>query len=259
MRRPSIAACRAGRGLRAPSGLSLNSQRGGDVRGRSRHSVFDRRCRCTESPIWAIDSGIALPACRGRLYRPPPGPSSSVVAAAGRWVAWYHHEKKQWRIVAGAHSAVPATTMSFTFWRRASFVVSFDTQSIACYPRQFLIGRDDSAAPGWSQNSLAEQGALALHASVVQTSHGALAFVAQTGAGKSTIAAALGARGCAIMADDCAIVDVKDEVCCVRPLAVGLRLSRETLRMLSPRRAVREHSRRTSGCARSAWQPRLSG
>ncbi|MGH9408940.1 MAG: hypothetical protein ACRD1V_05760 [Vicinamibacterales bacterium] len=60
-------------------------------------------------------------------------------------------------------------------------------------------------------------------------------FVAQTGVGKSTIAAALGARGCSIMADDCAVIDIDDGLCRVRPVDVGLRLRPETLQMFHPR------------------------
>ena len=45
-------------------------------------------------------------------------------------------------------------------------------------------------------------GALALHASAVQIGHHALALVGPHGAGKSTTAAALGRRGCPVIADD---------------------------------------------------------
>ncbi|MGH9144931.1 MAG: hypothetical protein ACRD2I_27660 [Vicinamibacterales bacterium] len=119
------------------------------------------------------------------------------------------------------------------FWRRASFLVSFDARRITCYPnasatletvQQLLIGHVMPLV-------FAEQGTLSLHASVVHTAKGALAFVAQTGAGKSTIALALGARGCPILADDCAIVDVVDGVCRVRPFDVGLRLRPDTLQL----------------------------
>ena len=46
------------------------------------------------------------------------------------------------------------------------------------------------------------RGALALHASAVETACGALVLVGPHGAGKSTSAAALGRRGCRVIADD---------------------------------------------------------
>jgi hypothetical protein len=49
---------------------------------------------------------------------------------------------------------------------------------------------------------LRRRGALALHASAVRVGDQALALVGPHGAGKSTIAAALGRRGCGVIADD---------------------------------------------------------
>jgi hypothetical protein len=46
------------------------------------------------------------------------------------------------------------------------------------------------------------RGALALHASAVQAGTGAIGFVGPHGAGKSTLAAALGACGCPVVTDD---------------------------------------------------------
>lgn len=46
------------------------------------------------------------------------------------------------------------------------------------------------------------RGALALHASAVQIGSGAIGFVGAHGAGKSTLAAALGAAGCPVVTDD---------------------------------------------------------
>jgi hypothetical protein len=117
------------------------------------------------------------------------------------------------------------------FWRRASFLVSFDTRSIICYPRgsasleairQLLVGHVVPLL-------FAEEGCLALHASAVQTPDGVVAFVAPSGGGKSTIALALAAAGCPIVGDDCLIVDVKDGVCRARPFHAGLRLWPEAL------------------------------
>ncbi len=194
----------------------------------------------------AIDSSIALP-CVPRA-RVPGGAWQFVISHSARppRPAWYQHERApqgtRWRSLGRADGS-----HVIHFWRRASFLVSFDARRITCYPRgsatidtirQLLIGQIMPLV-------FAEQGTLSLHASVVHTAKGALAFVAQAGTGKSTIALALGARGCPILADDCAIVEVVDGVCCVRPCDVGLRLRPDTLQMfrrstrLQPRLAPR--------------------
>jgi hypothetical protein len=124
-------------------------------------------------------------------------------------------------------------------------VVAFNARHITCYP-------SESASRETIQQLLVghvipllffERGALPLHASAVLTGHGVLAFVAQTGGGKSTLAAAIGTRGYSIMTDDCAVVEVANEVCRVRPLDNGLRLRSDTLHMLQrTARSAKEHS-----------------
>ncbi len=50
--------------------------------------------------------------------------------------------------------------------------------------------------------ALSQQGKLVFHASAVQTSHGAAAFMGESGQGKSTLAAALCNLGSPLLADD---------------------------------------------------------
>ncbi len=153
-----------------------------------------------------------------------------------RHPVWYHHEQ-----VSGGPRfrslARDGENHVIRFWRRASFLLSFDARRIICYPgrsasletvQQLLVGQIVPLV-------FADQGALALHASAVLAPQGVLAFVADTGGGKSTVASALGARGCSIVADDCAIVDVEEDGCRVRPMDVGLRLWPETVGMLRGR------------------------
>jgi len=47
------------------------------------------------------------------------------------------------------------------------------------------------------------RGREALHASAVETPHGACAFIGASGAGKSTLAASLAGEGCPLVSDDC--------------------------------------------------------
>ena len=53
---------------------------------------------------------------------------------------------------------------------------------------------------------VASRDCLALHASVVDVDGGAIAFLGAAGQGKSTLAAALGRRGHAVLSDDCCVV-----------------------------------------------------
>jgi hypothetical protein len=158
--------------------------------------------------------------------------------------AWYQREQlpdgTRWRALGRS-----GDSHVIHFWRRAIFVVAFNARRITCYPsksaslatiQQLFLGHVIPLL-------FLEEGALPLHASAVLTGHGALAFIARTGGGKSTLAAAMGIRGCSIVADDCAIVEVTDEFCRVRPLESGLRLRLDTLRMLQlTARSVKKHS-----------------
>lgn len=130
-----------------------------------------------------IDSSIALrcvPLARARV-----GAWKFVIephSARPLSPAWYHHEAQmqgaRWRTLGRAED-----NHVICFWRQASFTLSFNAQRISCYPResasletvrQLFIGHVIPLV-------FAEQGALPLHASVVHTSPGALAFVGQTG------------------------------------------------------------------------------
>lgn len=188
----------------------------------------------------SIDSGVALPA------------PALAARDAGAWRftirrgrgapargPWYHHELgddgRPWRSLArdGERHVV-------RFSRQATFVISCDDRRITCRPavsatietiRQLFVGHVLPLV-------FAEAGALPLHASAVRTPSGVLAFVGATRRGKSTIAAALAARGCALVADDCAIVEIEGGDCHVRPMHVGLRLWPDALRVLPNGRRV---------------------
>jgi hypothetical protein len=73
-------------------------------------------------------------------------------------------------------------------------------------------------------------GAWCLHASAVQTPTGAIAFVATQGTGKSTLAAACVAAGCALVADDVVVLRERGHEVDVTPAGIPLRLREATAR-----------------------------
>ena len=71
---------------------------------------------------------------------------------------------------------------------------------------------------------LRQRGRLVLHASAVDVAGGAVAFLGKTGWGKSTMAAALHARGCYVVADDVTAVSADEDSTVVFPAFPQLKL-----------------------------------
>lgn len=89
---------------------------------------------------------------------------------------------------------------------------------------------------------VASRDCLALHASVVAVAGGAMVFLGATGNGKSTLAAALGRRGHAVLSDDCCVVRRSGRGFEVLPTYPGVRLfgpSREFVFRDAPTRGRR--------------------
>ena len=78
--------------------------------------------------------------------------------------------------------------------------------------------------------ALHRDGAWCVHASAVQTASGAIAFVAERGTGKSTLAAACVQAGCALVADDVVVLRETRAGITVTPSGVPLRLDAATAR-----------------------------
>ncbi|HXH12483.1 MAG TPA: serine kinase [Alphaproteobacteria bacterium] len=74
---------------------------------------------------------------------------------------------------------------------------------------------------------LYQRGFFVLHASAVEVDGGVIAFLGASGWGKSSIAAALYARGHSIVADDVTAVDLNSAAASVIPALPQLKLSRE--------------------------------
>jgi len=71
---------------------------------------------------------------------------------------------------------------------------------------------------------LNHKGKEVLHGSAVATPYGACAFVGQTGAGKSTLAASFLSAGYSVLTDDCVVLDICDEHIVAIPAYPSLRL-----------------------------------
>jgi hypothetical protein len=112
------------------------------------------------------------------------------------------------------------------FPNSADFTVSPDGTSIRGYATgntDTEIVRHDLVAQVLPR-VLSHRGELVLHASAVSTPQGAVAFIGNTGTGKSTIAASFSSSGHSPVSDDCLVVDTAGEGPRVAPTFRGPRL-----------------------------------
>jgi hypothetical protein len=111
------------------------------------------------------------------------------------------------RVHASLHQTVDGHLIHFK--RRARFQVSRNLEMIRCTPSRFVtmpLVRHlflDQVMP----LVLSLRGRHVIHASAVEYDGDAVAFVGESGAGKSTIAAALGQNGSRIVADDAIVIE----------------------------------------------------
>ncbi|GKS64451.1 hypothetical protein YTPLAS72_17550 [Nitrospira sp.] len=113
----------------------------------------------------------------------------------------------------------------------ASFVFTPSNNSIQCIPgrktpshtlRHLLL---DQVLP----LVLNYRGREVLHGAVVATPYGACAFIGPTGSGKSTLAASFLASGYSVLADDCVVLDARDDDFVAIPSYPGFRLWNDTV------------------------------
>jgi hypothetical protein len=76
---------------------------------------------------------------------------------------------------------------------------------------------------------LSVEGPVVLHASAVLTPYGACGFLAETGTGKSTLAASFQKEACPLVSDDCLVVAKNEGVFCARTSYPGARLRADSL------------------------------
>lgn len=146
---------------------------------------------------------------------------------------WLHHytlsNMKPWLSLAGEDS-----NYHLRFPELAHFHVSTLAKTIRCYPMPgiplttithlFL----DIVIP----LVLSQKAGLVLHGSAVLISGQMIAFLGETGQGKSTIAASLGQQGFPVVTDDCLVVEEKGNQLLGIPLYPSLRLWPEALSAL---------------------------
>ena len=135
------------------------------------------------------------------------------------------------------------------FERLADFIVSADCRTIRCEAarttrphtiRHLLL---DQVLPAITSG----ERQFGVHASAVAIDGAAVGFLGRAGRGKSTLAAAFGLRGAAIVTDDCLILDLSRTGVVAVPTYPSLRLWRKTIDRLGapvcPARATGDMSK----------------
>jgi hypothetical protein len=146
---------------------------------------------------------------------------------------WFHHREmddgRVWLTFARQETGY---LLRFSVF--ADFMVSYDRKRVRCLPkpglpsetiRHFLL---DQVLP----LVISQRGALVLHASAVATPHGAIAFIGDTGRGKSTLATCLTQLGHSLLTDDCLVVREQGGEFSVLPTYPSLRVKPNTVAAL---------------------------
>ena len=153
--------------------------------------------------------------------------------------AWFHHwtieqdeetteqdKEEEGSKEAWAHFARTDDGYLLRFPSCGDFLLSPDTAQIQCRPlpripeatvRHLLL---DNVIP----LVLSRRESIVLHASAVLTTHGVIAFAGKSGQGKSTLAASLAQKGCALVSDDCLVLRAEHGSWTALPSYPGVRL-----------------------------------
>lgn len=162
------------------------------------------RTIATRMPLPELPLSFGKPNVRFQLQR-------RLAGRPGRCVRTW--ETADGRVFASLHRARGAFEIHFK--RMARFRVSQDLSIVRCAPCASLSAATirhlflDQVMP----IVLSLAGDDVLHASAVETGGNAVAFVGESGAGKSTVAAALGRAGCRILSDDCLVIRRRGDGC----------------------------------------------
>lgn len=141
-------------------------------------------------------------------------------------------------IMRAARSTAGAYVLDFN--GRATFELSPDTSEITCWHPPHIPTETavtllvDQVVP----LMLSIRGDLVFHGSAVDLDGAAVAFMGPSGRGKSTLAAQLGSRGHALLADDCVRFVQSSaggrSLLAVQPAYPGVRLWQDSLRAIAP-------------------------
>ena len=157
----------------------------------------------------AIESTLPFPELRSVEGREPEFIFALDSGQSRRWDdcqwlhTWYASDKTPWLLLGRR-----GDDYLLRFPDLADFAVSKDAREISCCPgpdipsdtiRHLLL---DQVIP----LVLSKQGGLVLHGSAVLTPHGAVAFLGETGQGKSTLASSFSGKGSPVLTDDCLLV-----------------------------------------------------
>ena len=116
----------------------------------------------------------------------------------------------------------------------ADFEVSADGKEVVAYPAS---EDDDATVEHLYINqmvplALSRQGQPTFHASVVTVPGGVVAFLGQSGMGKSTLAASFALNGSSFLSDDALLVEESDSGCVVQPSHPSIRLWEDSVEQL---------------------------
>jgi hypothetical protein len=183
-----------------------------------------------------IDSTIDLPELPPALNARPDLQFSLMSGSPGEGWTHVHH----WPLPNGETSlscARRADEFLLNFPGLADFRINHSGRLIACFPapkvaeatlRHLLL---DQVVP----RLMAHRGRLVVHASAVRLPDGAaIAFLGDTGWGKSTLASAFHARGASLLTDDSLILERAGSDCVGIPAYRGVRLRPDSLAEVFP-------------------------
>jgi hypothetical protein len=142
---------------------------------------------------------------------------------------WYVEEDTPWLLLGRRRD-----DYLLRFPDLADFTIAKNAKKISCYPspgttaitiRHLLL---DQVIP----LLLSLQGRMVLHGSSVLTPHGAMAFVGQTGWGKSTLASSFSRQGSPVLTDDCLLLKEENGQLLAIPSYPSVRLWPQTVAAL---------------------------
>jgi len=180
----------------------------------------------------AIESTVLLPELSSIEYRKPDFTFTIRSGQVHQWDdckwlhTWYVSDDVPWLFLGRQDD-----DYLLRFPDLADFEVLKNTKEISCYPkpgttadtiRHLLL---DQVIP----LLLSKQGRLVLHGSAVLTPHGAVAFLGESGRGKSTLASSFSEQGSPILTDDCLLLKEENGLLLAVPSYPGLRLWPETV------------------------------